>query len=201
MGSILLYVPISPGRHRLGGSAIAQCYSQLGEHSPDLDDPQTLVSCFQVTQKLLRDRLLSAGHDVSDGGLITCLLEMAFAGNCGLDVEFSSPDVSVLDLLFAEELGLVLEVPEAEHERVIEQYRVSGLQCVKIGRAHGRGPTSIVRVCVNGVEVLREEVGDTEGRVGRDQLPTGASTSQSQLCVSGGGGTYPTRRTQVSADL
>lgn len=159
MGGILLYVPVSPGRHRLGGSALAQCYSQLGEQSPDLDDPQTLVSCFQVTQKLLRDRLLSAGHDVSDGGLITCLLEMAFAGNCGLDVEFSCPSISALDLLFAEELGLVLEVPEAEHKRIIEQYQASGLQCVKIGRTHGRGPTSIVRVCVNGEEVLRDEVG------------------------------------------
>lgn len=33
------------------------------------------------------DRLLCSGHDVSDGGLITCLLEMAFAGNCGLEVD------------------------------------------------------------------------------------------------------------------
>ncbi|XP_018410968.1 PREDICTED: phosphoribosylformylglycinamidine synthase [Nanorana parkeri] len=159
MSGVLLYVPVSPGQHRMGGSALAQCYSQLGEQSPDLDDPQALVSCFQVTQKLLKDRSLSAGHDVSDGGLITCLLEMAFAGNCGLNVEFSSTDTSALDLLFAEELGLVLEVPEAAHEQVIEQYRSSGLQCVKIGCTHGKGPTSTVRVSVNGEEVLCEEVG------------------------------------------
>ncbi|XP_068100125.1 phosphoribosylformylglycinamidine synthase [Hyperolius riggenbachi] len=156
---ILLYVPLSPGRHRLGGSALAQCYSQLGEETPDLDDPQTLVNCFQVTQKLLKDRCLSAGHDVSDGGLITCLLEMAFAGNCGLDVEFSSPDTSALDLLFAEELGLILEVPEVSHDSVIDRYRGRGLQCVKIGCTQGSGPKSTVRVCVNGEEVLREEVG------------------------------------------
>lgn len=36
------------------------------------------------------ERLLSAGHDISDGGLISCLLEMAFAGNRGIDVELSS---------------------------------------------------------------------------------------------------------------
>ncbi|XP_075034901.1 phosphoribosylformylglycinamidine synthase isoform X2 [Mixophyes fleayi] len=130
---VLLYVPISPGRHRLGGSALAQCYSQLGDQPPDLDDPQNLVSCFQVTQQLLQARSLSAGHDVSDGGLITCLLEMAFAGNCGLDVDIPSADTSALDLLFAEELGLVLEVPEAAYEQV--------------------------RVCVSGEEVLCEEVG------------------------------------------
>lgn len=33
------------------------------------------------------ERLLTAGHDVSDGGLISCLLEMAFAGNCGIEVD------------------------------------------------------------------------------------------------------------------
>ncbi|KAM5152249.1 phosphoribosylformylglycinamidine synthase [Mantella aurantiaca] len=159
MGGVLLYVPVSPAQHRLGGSALAQCYSQLGDQSPDMDDPQTLVSCFQVTQNLLRDGLLSAGHDVSDGGLITCLLEMAFAGNCGLDVELYSPNTSALDLLFAEELGLVLEVQEVEHERVIDKYRASGLLCEKIGRTCGRGPMSTVTVCVNGEEVLHEEVG------------------------------------------
>lgn len=46
----------------------------------------TVFSLFSV----LSDRLLSAGHDISDGGLISCLLEMAFAGNHGIDVELSS---------------------------------------------------------------------------------------------------------------
>jgi len=36
------------------------------------------------------DGLLCAGHDISDGGLITCLLEMAFAGNCSIEADFSS---------------------------------------------------------------------------------------------------------------
>ncbi|XP_063791223.1 phosphoribosylformylglycinamidine synthase isoform X2 [Pseudophryne corroboree] len=156
---VLLYVPLCPGHHRLGGSALAQCYSQLGDQPPDLDDPQTLVSCFQVTQQLLKERSLSAGHDVSDGGLITCLLEMAFAGNRGLDVDLHSAGASALELLFAEELGLVLEVPEATSERVVERYRASGLQCVRIGSTQGQGPSSTVRVCVNGEEVICEEVG------------------------------------------
>ncbi|XP_053326484.1 phosphoribosylformylglycinamidine synthase [Spea bombifrons] len=156
---VLLYVPICPGQHRLGGSSLAQCYSQLGDQPPDLDCPQTLVSCFQVTQRLLRDRSLSAGHDVSDGGLITCLLEMAFAGNCGLDVELSSPGKGALELLFAEELGLVLEVSELVLEVVMEQYRAAGVQCVKIGCTEGRGPNARVRVSVNGEEVLSEDVG------------------------------------------
>lgn len=39
------------------------------------------------------DRLLCSGHDVSDGGLITCLLEMAFAGNCGIKVDLPASGV------------------------------------------------------------------------------------------------------------
>ena len=45
-----------------------------------------LGQAFEVTQSLLRQRAISAGHDISDGGIITALLEMAFAGNCGLAV-------------------------------------------------------------------------------------------------------------------
>ncbi|XP_053551007.1 phosphoribosylformylglycinamidine synthase [Bombina bombina] len=156
---ILLYIPLSPGQHRLGGSALAQCYSQLGEQPPDLDNPLNLVSCFQVTQQLLQEGHISAGHDVSDGGLITCLLEMAFAGNCGLEADLSFPDTSALELLFAEELGLILEVVESAVEVVTERYRASGLQCLKIGFTKGHGPKSVVQVSVNGQEVLSEEVG------------------------------------------
>ncbi|XP_056132560.1 phosphoribosylformylglycinamidine synthase [Lampris incognitus] len=153
---VLLWVPISPGHHRLGGSALAQCYNQLGDQSPDLDQPKLLTACFNTTQTLLHDRLLSAGHDVSDGGLISCLLEMAFAGNRGIDIDLSSQGVGVLELLFSEELGLVLEVSEADAETVCQRYTEAGLQCHRIGRTCGFGPQAMVRVCVDGLEVLSE---------------------------------------------
>uniref|UniRef100_A0A670ZB11 Phosphoribosylformylglycinamidine synthase n=1 Tax=Pseudonaja textilis TaxID=8673 RepID=A0A670ZB11_PSETE len=138
----LLHVAVNPDKHRLGGSALAQCFSQLGDDSPDLDDPSTLVSCFRVTQDLLRDSLLSSGHDVSDGGLLTCLLEMAIAGNCGAHIELGAPGVQALDVLFAEELGLVLEVPRAAAADVCGRYREAGVRCVT----------------VNGQQVLAEKV-------------------------------------------
>ena len=58
---------------------------QVGKGVPDVDVP-LLGRAFKVTQQLLRSNSISAGHDVSDGGIITTLLEMAFAGNCGLAV-------------------------------------------------------------------------------------------------------------------
>ncbi|KAM6921075.1 phosphoribosylformylglycinamidine synthase [Xenentodon cancila] len=157
---VLLWVPLSPGHHRSGGSALSQCYSQLGDCCPDLDQPGLLTSCFNVTQKLLQDRLLSAGHDISDGGLISSLLEMAFAGNRGIDVELPSQGAGVMDLLFSEELGLVLEVSQSDLEAVCQRYRDAGVQCLRIGRTRGFGPGAMVRVCVDGQEVLREPLPD-----------------------------------------
>ena len=49
---------------------------------------------------------ISAGHDRSDGGLASVLLEMAFAGQvgCGLDVDVPAGGDGVLDALFSEEV-------------------------------------------------------------------------------------------------
>ncbi|XP_004712989.2 phosphoribosylformylglycinamidine synthase [Echinops telfairi] len=155
----LLYVPLSPGQHRLGGTALAQCFSQLGDQPPDLDLPENLVRAFNITQQLLKDRCLRSGHDVSDGGLVTCLLEMAFAGNCGLEVDVPAPGVDALSVLFAEEPGLVLEVQEADLARVLGCYLDAGLRCLELGHTGDAGPHAMVRVSVNGCVVLEDPVG------------------------------------------
>ncbi|XP_072405117.1 phosphoribosylformylglycinamidine synthase isoform X1 [Chiloscyllium punctatum] len=152
----LLYVPVTPGQYRMGGGALAQCYSQLGNVCPDMDSPQQLISCFRVTQQLLEERMLSAGHDVSDGGLLTCLLEMAIAGNCGMELDISDSNASVIEVLFAEELGLVLEVSQTAVDQVSARYRTAGLQCWRIGSTTEQGPQSKITVRVNGEEVLSE---------------------------------------------
>ncbi|XP_074839219.1 phosphoribosylformylglycinamidine synthase isoform X2 [Carettochelys insculpta] len=156
---VLLHVELCPERHRLGGSALAQCYAQLGDRCPDLDSPEALAACFRVTQQLLRESLVSAGHDVSDGGLVTCLLEMAFAGNCGLEVELEAPGASALELLFAEEPGLVLEVHHAVAAEVCQRYRDAGVRCQPIGRTGALGPQALVRLRANGQEVLAQPGG------------------------------------------
>jgi phosphoribosylformylglycinamidine synthase len=111
--SKLLYIDLGEGKNRLGGSALAQVFNQLGDESPDVDDPQLLKRTFNAIQYLISKDLILAGHDRSDGGLIVTLLEMAFAGNCGIEIELNSK----LFLLFSEELGLVIEyLPKNEGE-------------------------------------------------------------------------------------
>ena len=84
--SSLVLVDLSGGHARLGGSALAQTFKQLGDTSPDCDTA-LLKRAFRVTQRLLRERLLLAGHDRSDGGLLTRVLEMCFGGDCGCVME------------------------------------------------------------------------------------------------------------------
>jgi len=55
---VIVHVNLSPGKHRLGGSALAQCYGQLGNCAPDLDDPRLLVKAFNITQSLIQGTAL-----------------------------------------------------------------------------------------------------------------------------------------------
>ena len=122
----LLLVDLGEGNHRLGGSALAQSVAQLGDVSPDVSS-QTLKAAFNTTQALIDERKISAGHDVSDGGVITAALEMAFAGNCGLSLDLPAATAAEggdLAALFAEELGLVIEVALSWRMRWLQPTRL-----------------------------------------------------------------------------
>ena len=118
--SRLLFIDLSGGKNRLGGSALAQVFGQVGNESPDIEDAGLLKQGFNAVQKLVGKRLILSGHDRSDGGLITTLLEMAFSGNCGVDVNLPTECMHSGDpfaALFSEEAGLVVEyLPENEAE-------------------------------------------------------------------------------------
>ena len=82
----LVLLDAGGGKRRLGGSALAQVYGQLGDDAPDLDDPARLAALFRRSSSAQRDRRLLAYHDVADGGLFATLREMAFASRCGLEI-------------------------------------------------------------------------------------------------------------------
>ncbi len=131
--SKILFIDLGLGKNRLGGSALAQVFGQVGNEAPDLDEPDLMKRTFNAIQELVSARLILAGHDRSDGGLATTLLEMAFAGNCGLDVELSQQRDSAISALFSEELGLVIEYLPAKEATIFSvldkadvPYRVIG---------------------------------------------------------------------------
>ncbi|XP_068630835.1 phosphoribosylformylglycinamidine synthase [Battus philenor] len=154
-GSALIHVSVTPGKYRIGGSSLAQCYKQLGDNPPDLDNPTTLKSLFKTTQKLLKENKLLSGHDISEGGFITTILEMGIGGVRGLNIDLQvEKGVSVIDSLFNEELGIVLEVAQSDVVYVLDSYKQSGVGAKVVGTSGKYGMQSQVVIKVNGVCVL-----------------------------------------------
>ncbi|ERN07418.1 probable phosphoribosylformylglycinamidine synthase, chloroplastic/mitochondrial [Amborella trichopoda] len=151
---LLLHIDLAEGRRRLGGSALAQTFDQIGDECPDLEDISHLKRTFETVQSLIEEGLISAGHDITDGGLIVCLLEMAFAGNCGLHVELDTRDGDHFRALFAEELGLVLEVSKANVGLVMEKLDASGVSAQLIGHVTS---SPLIELLVDGVPQLKEK--------------------------------------------
>jgi phosphoribosylformylglycinamidine synthase len=112
--AVLVLLDLGRGANRLGGSCLAQAFGQLGDTVPDMGSAADLRAFFQLVQEYLQRGRLLAYHDRSDGGLAVTLLEMAFAGHCGLEVDLAGIPGGALDRLFSEEAGAVLQLPRAD---------------------------------------------------------------------------------------
>jgi len=135
--TVLLLLDLGLGSNRLGSSALAQVYGQLGSEGPDLHSASDLKRFFDFVQEAMEQKLVLAYHDRSDGGLVVTLIEMAFAGHCGLDIQLEkiASRNAIIDSLFAEELGAVIQVRTSDLEKVLELAENNGLAgiCFQIG--------------------------------------------------------------------
>ncbi len=130
--SALLLIDLANRRNRLGGSALAQVYGQLGSDPPDVEDAHLLRAFVETMHALAEAGLILAYHDRSDGGLFATVVEMAFAGNTGVRVCLDEVGDDDLAALFSEELGAVLQVRRDDLERVHGILAETGLEgCVR----------------------------------------------------------------------
>ncbi|AVO52027.1 phosphoribosylformylglycinamidine synthase [Ectopseudomonas mendocina] len=144
----LILIDLGRGQNRMGGSILAQVYAKIGQQVPDVDDAEDLKAFFAVIQGLNADGHLLAYHDRSDGGLLTTVLEMAFAGHCGLSLSLDALADEASELpavLFNEELGAVIQVHQDATAEVLAQFSAAGLgDCVAvIGQAVNNSEVSI----------------------------------------------------------
>ncbi|MFA5847196.1 MAG: phosphoribosylformylglycinamidine synthase [Thermodesulfovibrionales bacterium] len=173
--SKLLFIDIGNNRNRLGGTSLAQVYNQIGNESPDVDDPKLLKRTFNAIQKFIADDLILSGHDRSDGGLITTLLEMAFSGNCGMEINLDSQQVSksaslevqekatalpryrtsALASLFSEELGLVIEYLPGNEKKILAKLKKQKIPCRIIGKTT---TNKKIKVKFNNKFILNEDM-------------------------------------------
>jgi len=165
----LILIDLGNGKNRLGGSALAQVYKQTGNNAPDVDDSQRLKTFFNLVQKLNRENNLLAYHDRSDGGLFVTLCEMAFAGHVGITVNLDElchdplcNDVEgqerkpeyllpgryqerILQVLFNEELGAVLQVRATDRKPVMQALSQAGLPAHVLGGLNKSDELRLVR--------------------------------------------------------
>jgi phosphoribosylformylglycinamidine synthase len=124
-GSVLILVETTSSRHqqRLGNSIFH------GRDKPNIDSPDIsrfgfseLVEIFNGIQFFLNQGIVLAGHDRSDGGLITTVAEMCFAsGNrVGVDLTIDSTDNLLENTLFNEEIGVVIDVSEQHEQHILD---------------------------------------------------------------------------------
>ncbi|MDP2145452.1 MAG: phosphoribosylformylglycinamidine synthase, partial [Pseudomonas sp.] len=145
----LILIDLGRGQNRMGASILAQTHGKLGKQAPDVDDAEDLKAFFAVIQGLNADGHLLAYHDRSDGGLLTSVVEMAFAGHCGLSLNLdglAETSADIAAILFNEELGAVIQVRQDATPDVLAQFSAAGLgDCVAVvGQPINNGVINIV---------------------------------------------------------
>ncbi|WP_300716964.1 phosphoribosylformylglycinamidine synthase [Hydrogenophaga sp.] len=180
----LVLIDLGKGRHRMGGSVLAQVLGQGGGEAPDLDDAQDLVNLVNAVNALRAEGKVLAYHDRSDGGLLAAAAEMAFAGHVGVslnvdllvtegdgisdsraemgDAKNWAGQVSArreeltLKALFSEELGVLLQVATSDRNAVMQTLREHGLSKHSHFVGKTRPATSSMEVGKGQLQVWRD---------------------------------------------
>ena len=152
----LVLIDLSNGQARLGGSVLAQVYNETGDSAPDVDDPAAIRGLFDGLAELRQAGRVLAYHDRSDGGLFVALCEMAFAGHAGVTIDAGAVcagDDRLVAALFAEELGAVIQVRDADVVAVLGALGARGLDARMVARVADDDQIRVLR----GADVLFSE--------------------------------------------
>jgi len=131
LDTVLLLFDLGHGKNRMGGSALAQVYKQVGSVAPDVDDARQLKNFFELIQSFNAEGKLLAYHDRSDGGMFAALCEMAFASHIGLDISLDELKGDAISALFNEELGALVQVRRSDLAEIFVRCDEAGLEAIR----------------------------------------------------------------------
>ena len=137
----IYYIDLSNTNKELGGSAFAQTLGKVGSKTIDVCDSKYFIKTFNIFQELIKKDLISSGHDISSGGLITTLLEMCFPNKkIGAEIDLSFADeIDLIKIFFSENLGIVFQAnPSVEKE-----FERSEISYQKIGKVNSSGVLNV----------------------------------------------------------
>jgi len=157
----LVFFDLANGKERIGGSALAQVFKQIGSQGPDVDNPAALKSFFEGCQEIKKTSrgVVLAYHDRSDGGLFTTVAEMCFAGRVGVEVSLDALHSSQdpISTLFNEELGAVIQVCESRLGDLVGSFVNAGFPSTSIhtiGRVHASSSDQTITIIHGGYPIL-----------------------------------------------
>jgi len=151
--SMLVLVDLGLGKNRMGGSILAQTTQRFGDTAPDCEDPTLLGRFVTSLRKLELSGCVMSYHDRADGGLFAAAAEMQFASRIGirltLDSLLEAHGATVLNTLFNEELGALIQVPSDRVKEVVAEMRAAGLAdcCHFVGEFI---KSDALEICANG---------------------------------------------------
>lgn len=130
----LLYIDLSFDSFKLGGSSFAQVVGTLGNEAPSVTDSEYFRKGFEAIQKMVKEGLVLAGHDISAGGMITALLEMCFANDTfGIKADISGLDEGdLIRILFSENPGVIIQVRDLKTTSALLE--AEGIQFYELGQ-------------------------------------------------------------------
>ena len=167
-GSKIVYLNLSADEFKLGGSSLAQVLNLLGNDAPTVKDAAYFEKTFNGLQSLIQSRRIMAGHDISEGGMITALLEMTFANpSVGLNLNISALGRDLVKVLFAENPGVLLQVKD---ESDLKALKDAGVQYHVIGEVTGERRLNIDSLTLN-IDDLRDTWYNTSYLFDRKQRP------------------------------
>ncbi|NNE28257.1 MAG: phosphoribosylformylglycinamidine synthase, partial [Saprospiraceae bacterium] len=141
-GGSIYYLNLSQDQHKLGGSSFSQIRNAVGHEVPTIKDDKAFARIFDAIQLAIKNDFVAAGHDISAGGLLTCLLEMCFSEtNLGADIDLSQLQGETIPTLFSENSGVIVQ---ASDERLEEFFVAKEIPFLKIGQTQ-EGDTLTVK--------------------------------------------------------
>ena len=129
----LLYIDFSKDEFEIGGSILGQILNKLGDKTPTINDNAYFAETFNAVQDLIKSNKVISGHDISEGGMITALLEMNFANvNGGMNINLNGfGEKDVIKLLFSEKPAIIIQVNNADD--IMKELSSNGISSINIG--------------------------------------------------------------------
>jgi len=141
-GGAIYYIDLSGDDFALGGSSFAQTRNRIGKQSPSVKSPEHIVNVFNTIQELIKSNQITSGHDISAGGMITCLLEMCFSdNNIGASIDLSGiEEKDIIKVLLSENTGLIFQSNDGD---ITHQLKAKNIDCIKIGQPESSDTLSV----------------------------------------------------------